>query len=148
MACDMPPPADDASLRNGPTGMDHTPVDVFLVLVADQLQEALAEASVSLDGLTQEVLELARRAGDDTVVSHAAERALVRLQAVDRMHQRVTSVDRNLRRLASVLGPHGEPPAARDWAAFLAEVRARYTTETERSEFDAASISGREPDLW
>jgi hypothetical protein len=144
----MPPPPDDASPRSGPAGIDHTPVDAFLVLVADQLQEALAEASVSLDGLTQDVLELARRAGDDTVVSHAAERAFIRLQAVDRMHQRVTSVDRNLRRLASLLGARCERPEARDWAAFLAEVRARYTTETERDEFDAAAVPGPEPDLW
>lgn len=144
----MPPPPDDASLRSGPTGIDHTPVDAFLILVADQLQEALAEASVSLDGLTQDVLELAHRAGNDAVVSDAAERAFIRLQAVDRMHQRVTSVDRNLRRLASLLGARCERPAARDWAEFLAEVRARYTTETERGEFDAASIAGPEPDLW
>lgn len=135
-------------MRSGQAVVDHTAVDAFLILVADQLQEALAEASVSMDGLTQDVLELARRAGDDTAKNHAAESALIRLQAVDRMHQRVTSVDRNLRRLASLLGPQGERPAAREWAEFLAEVRARYTTETERDEFDAASISGPEPDLW
>lgn len=75
-----------------------------------------------------------------------AESALIRLQAVDRMHQRVTSVDRNLRRLASLLGPQAS--SRPEWVEFLAEVRARYTTETERNEFDAASISGPEPDLW
>ena len=109
----------------------------FVTLAADQLGAALAEATVSFGDLTGQVLTLARHANAAPEADQAAQDALVRLQAVDRLQQRLGNVDRNLRALAALMESSGLQPSHAEWRAFLKVVRGGYTTETERTEFDA-----------
>jgi len=121
-------------------------LDSFLTLSADQLGAALAEATASLGGLTSHVLTLAGHAGAAPEAGRATAEALVGLQAVDRLQQRLGNVDRNLRALAALLHDTGRTPTDTEWRCFLDAVRRRYSTETERLEFDArvAGVPGRE----
>lgn len=121
------------------------PLDGFLVLAADQVGAALDEAAASFGQLTADVLALARHAADagaPVEAQEATQDALVRLQAIDRLEQRIRNVDRNLRALAFLLRETGQQPSRRDWIAFMAAVRGRYTTEAERAEFDGVEQSG------
>lgn len=110
----------------------------LLDLVANQINAALGEAKGSFSGLTGAVLTLASR--DDDRPAAALEpvlaEALTHLQAVDRLEQRLDHIVADLRSLGVLLARPADAQSERDWHALLRDVRARYTTDAERVEFD------------
>ena len=138
----MQRPLPESSSSHATSPQDGPRVAEFLTLVADQLIAALGEANHTFGELAHEVLTLARHASDTIApeAEAAACKALVGLQSIDRLQQRLGSVDRNLRSLATLLDATDSRPSERDWAVLLKAVRERYTTETERAEFDSAIV--------
>jgi hypothetical protein len=119
-----------------PPGAESPPVDAFLGVTADEIAAAVAEANTACDDLAREVLALARHASESAAAQDAAHDALLRIQAIAQLGRRLGDADRNLRALAFLLRETGQRPSKRDWIAFLAAVRGRYATESERTRFD------------
>lgn len=126
----------------------------FTNLVARLIQEALIDAQPHLDGLTQEILGLARIidaleqeiAHLTTGVEHSsslatadgdtAKRAIQHLQVSDRLSQRLANTARMLSQLTRLLENAGIRLQAREWQHFLVVSRATCTTAEECQTFE------------
>jgi hypothetical protein len=126
----------------------------FTHLVALLTKDALADAQPHLDGLTQEILGLARTidvlqrqidshggAVPDAepsimVDAEAPIRAVQHLQISDRLSQRLSNAVRMLLQMATLIENTGTRFDAVEWARFLDDSRAVFTTAEERQAFD------------
>ena len=116
------------------TGEIDTLVESFLVMVRHAA--SLTRVANELPGRRSDEEQTSKMAADSDAMRSEIDDMFRRLQYGDRLNQRPQNVCGNLAALAGLLHRNEPPISARAWRKFLEEIRTNYTSEHERQMFE------------